>query len=93
VVISRIFSGKRDLGIDATPVDFLVTGGQVNDCTQAVALLGERKAEWVLADKGYDSQASLSHRSYGSRRGDAFQIQPQATAQPRQRPLSTAQSN
>ena len=43
------------------PVDFLVTGGQVNDCTQAIALLGERKAEWVLADKGYDSQAILNH--------------------------------
>jgi transposase len=42
------------------PVDFLVTGGQVNDCTQAIALLGERKAEWVLADKGYDSQAILN---------------------------------
>lgn len=43
------------------PVDFLVTGGQVNDCTQAIELLGERKAEWVLADKGYDSQAILDH--------------------------------
>jgi len=42
-------------------VDFLVTGGQVNDCTQAIELLGERKAEWVLADKGYDSQAILDH--------------------------------
>jgi transposase len=42
-------------------VDFLVTGGQVNDCTQAIDLLGERKAEWVLADKGYDSQAILDH--------------------------------
>ena len=43
------------------PVDFLVTGGQVNDCTQAIELLGERKAECVLADKGYDSQAILDH--------------------------------
>lgn len=42
-------------------MDFLVTGGQVNDCTQAIELLGERKAEWVLADKGYDSQAILNH--------------------------------
>ena len=42
-------------------MDFLVTGGQVNDCTQAIELLGERKAEWVLADKGYDSQAILDH--------------------------------
>jgi transposase len=43
------------------PVDFLVTAGQVNDCTQAVALLGERKTGWVLADKGYDSQQILDH--------------------------------
>ncbi len=31
-----------ELGI---PVDFLVTGGQVNYCTQAIDLLGERKPE------------------------------------------------
>ena len=37
------------------------TGGQVNDCTQAIELLGERYAEWVLADEGYDSQAILDH--------------------------------
>jgi transposase len=43
------------------PVNFLVTGGQVNGCTQAIDLLGERKAVWVLADKGYDSQAILDH--------------------------------
>ncbi len=48
----------NELGL---PVDFLVTGGQVNDCTQAIALLGARKAEWVLADKGYDSKAILGH--------------------------------
>ncbi len=36
-------------------MDFSITGGQVNDCTQAVALLGTRKAEAVLADKGYDA--------------------------------------
>jgi transposase len=43
------------------PVDFTVTAGQVNDCTQAIALLGERKASHVLADKGYDSDAILAH--------------------------------
>jgi transposase len=39
----------------------LITGGQVNDCTQAVALLGTRKAEAVLADKGYDADAIVEH--------------------------------
>ena len=42
-------------------MDFTVSGGQVNDCTQAVVLLGERKAEWVMADKGYDSKAIRAH--------------------------------
>ena len=36
-------------------------GGQVNDCTQAVALLGQHEAEAVLADKGYDSDAIVEH--------------------------------
>jgi transposase len=43
------------------PMDFLVTAGQVNDCTQALSLLGQRRAEHVLADKGYDSGAILEH--------------------------------
>jgi len=38
-------------------VDFLVTAGQVADCTPAIPLLGERKAEAVLADKGYDADS------------------------------------
>ena len=42
-------------------MDFCITGGQVNDCTQAVALLGARKAEAVLADKGYDADAIAEH--------------------------------
>ena len=42
-------------------MDFRITGGQVNDCTQAVALLGTRKAEAVLADKGYDADVIVEH--------------------------------
>lgn len=42
-------------------MDFTVTAGQIHDCTQAIALLGERKAEAVLADKGYDSDAIVQH--------------------------------
>ena len=55
---TKIHLLANELGL---PVDFLVTGGQVNDCTQAIELLGERKAGWVLADKGYDSQAIVDH--------------------------------
>ena len=43
------------------PVDFLLTGGQVHDCTQALPLLGHRKPEVVIADKGYDTEAILGH--------------------------------
>jgi transposase len=43
------------------PLDFLITGGQVNDCTQAIELLGQHKAEAVLADKGYDADAIVEH--------------------------------
>ena len=43
------------------PVDFVVTAGQTNDCTQAIALLGERKVGHVLADKGYDTNDIVEH--------------------------------
>jgi transposase len=42
-------------------LDFLITGGQVNDCTQAIELLGQHQAEAVLADKGYDADAIVEH--------------------------------
>ena len=45
----------------ACPWTFLITGGQVNDCTQAIALLGQHKAEAVLADKGYDADVIVEH--------------------------------
>ncbi len=48
----------NELGL---PLGFVITAGQVADCTQAIALLGERKAEAVIADKGYDSDALVEH--------------------------------
>ena len=33
----------------------------MNDCTQAIELLGQYKAEAVLADKGYDANAIVEH--------------------------------
>lgn len=41
------------------PVDFIVTAGQVADCTQAVQLLSGHAPRQVLADKGYDTDAIL----------------------------------
>ena len=43
------------------PIDFLLTGGQVADCTQALALLGARQPRFVVADKGYDADAIVQH--------------------------------
>ena len=37
------------------PLDFVLTQGQVHDCTQAPTLLVGRSAEAVLGDKGYDT--------------------------------------
>jgi transposase len=42
-------------------VDFLITGGQISDYTPAVELLGQRKVEAVIADKGYDSDKIVEH--------------------------------
>jgi len=37
------------------PIKFITTAGQVHDCTQAVSLLKDESATYVIADKGYDS--------------------------------------
>lgn len=40
------------------PVEFEITGGQINDCTQAASLIAKLStAGVVVADKGYDSEA------------------------------------
>jgi transposase len=41
------------------PLRFVITGGQVNDCTQADKLLENIQAQAVIADKGYDTDKVL----------------------------------
>ncbi len=41
------------------PLRFVVSGGQVNDCTQADRLLEGVQTGHVIADKGYDSDGVL----------------------------------
>ena len=41
---------------DGMPVGFLVATGAVADCTQACALIEGIPAEYLLADRGYDSR-------------------------------------
>jgi transposase len=33
------------------PIKFIVTAGQINDCTQAISLLEGQKTDYVLGDK------------------------------------------
>jgi IS5 family transposase len=41
---------------EGRPIRFVMTAGQVSDYTGAAALLGGLpKAEWLLADRGYDA--------------------------------------
>ena len=51
------FSTKIHAVCDAlgNPLDFIITGGEVADCTQMAELLKNLEFEAVLADKGYDS--------------------------------------
>lgn len=42
------------------PLRFILTGGQINDCTQAATLLENVTAGAVLADKGYDTDSVLA---------------------------------
>jgi transposase len=48
----------NELGL---PLDFMITPGQISDYTPAVELLGTRKTEAVIADKGYDSDKIVEH--------------------------------
>jgi transposase len=43
------------------PVRALITKGTTADCTQAIALIDGLSAEYLLADRGYDSDAILGH--------------------------------
>ena len=50
-------STKVHVAVDAlgNPVRLIATAGQVADVTQGEALVSEIEAEYVIADKGYDS--------------------------------------
>jgi transposase len=53
------FSTKIHLATDAlgNALRFILTGGERNDITQAEALVEGLSAGYVIADKGYDSEA------------------------------------
>ena len=49
------------MSVDAlgNPLRFTLTGGQRHDITQAQALIADYQSEYVIADKGYDSDEFL----------------------------------
>ena len=56
------------------PLSFFITAGQVSDYTGAAALLDDLpKAKWMLADRGYDSDAL---RTTMAKRGAWANIKP-----------------
>jgi transposase len=55
------FSTKFHLVVDAlgNPLDFVLTAGQAHDKPQAKTLLTGYRADYVIADKGYDADELL----------------------------------
>jgi transposase len=55
------FSTKIHLATDAlgNALRFILTGGERNDITQAELLSADLNAKYVIADKGYDSEAFI----------------------------------
>lgn len=54
---TKIHTLVNSLGL---PIRFILTPGQVNDITQAEALLRGQKASFVLGDKAYDQDAFIA---------------------------------
>ena len=46
------------------PIKFILTSGEVSDYRQAIPLLSGETAQYVLADRGYDSQEILNYIEY-----------------------------
>lgn len=63
----RGLNSKIHLAVDAhgMPVRLFVTAGTVADCTQACRLIEGIDAEYLLADRGYDSD-SIIHTASGA---------------------------
>lgn len=55
------FSTKIHIAVDAlgNPLDFILTGGQAADVTQAIPLLAGYPAQHAILDKAYDADALL----------------------------------
>lgn len=71
------FSTKIHIAVDAlgNPVEFVLTGGQEADVTQAEPLIEAHEADAYILDKAYDSDAVV--REAGWRGGDPAEEEPE----------------
>lgn len=67
-------------------VRFHLTGGQINDCTQALALLEGVESHAVIGDRGYDTEAVLNRL----RRTHTRAVIPSRVVRAVQRPLDVS---
>jgi hypothetical protein len=53
------FSSKIHAKVDSfgLPLEFIITGGEASDIGQAEALIGNDRCDFLIADRGYDSDA------------------------------------
>ena len=65
---------------------FHLTAGQINDCTQALALLDGVRARAVIGDRGYDTEAVLGRLRQTRSRA----VIPSRVIRTVQRPLDSA---
>ena len=83
------FSTKLHLAVDGDggPVEMILTPGQEHDVVQAPTLLAEHQPQYVIADKGYDSDEFVD---LITQRGSQAVI-PSRSNRPTQRRLSRKQ--
>jgi len=53
---TKVYASTDSLGC---PTRFILTGGNESDYGQAIPLIQDQNADFILADKGYDSQTIL----------------------------------
>ena len=61
--VKRGLNSKIHLAVDAhgMPVKMVITSGTVADCTQAYKLIEWFDADYILADRGYDSNSFIEY--------------------------------
>lgn len=69
------YSTKIHLSVDAlgNPLEFILSPGAASDCPLGVRLIEGRNPDYVLADRGYDSERPL-HNSINFRKNILYSL-------------------